>query len=158
MQYCHSQEKSSHVYGQESSPRGFQPSSRVSINGSRSYRRSCDHRYLFFLLRKWALGRKVIWCESKELDLRDVASIIGRCDYSYRHRLDLGYKVPSSGMFCRITESLHSISSFSTVTPWDDFVCFAHLQRGSVKKEKRKRKRRDRTLLLATPYNPRMPN
>lgn len=34
----------------------------------------------FFFLRKCAVGRNVIWCESKELDLGDVASIKGRCD------------------------------------------------------------------------------
>lgn len=48
--------------------------------------------------------------------------------------LDLCYKVPSLGMFCRIAESLYSFPGFSTVTVWDDFICFTYLQRGSVKK------------------------
>lgn len=47
------------------------------------------------------------------------------------------------GMFCKIAESLSSISWFFTVSPWD-FLCFTYMQRGSVKGKKH-----DCTLLLA---------
>lgn len=52
-------------------------------------------------------------------------------------------RVPSLWMFCRITESLYSISWFSTVTLRADRIRFARLQK------KLRQKKRNVTPLLA---------